>query len=240
MASVTTGVRRVGLASRSGITAVGPVRAAGEASGSPEAGPRRSGRRRRRSWPSDVRDGLEDRLVDAVVRHPDERRRRVLAGRRRRTSPRRSSQPAHAAGQAVLLDVRAVDLVERDDPVVRPVEGVDLARRAGRSPTRAASSWAPRAGACRRAAVGVPALVLAADEPDDAAVVGDEDVAVDVQSTSSSTRRGRSASQVGRLGREAAAVAGRRVGQDLLLRRVDDVQVVQAARSGRARTCRCP
>ena len=44
----------------------------------------------------------------------------------------------------------------------------------------------------------------------------------------------------GRLGREAAAVGGRRVGPDLLLRRVDDVQVVEAARPGSRRNVSMP
>ena len=80
---------------------------------------------------------------------------------------------------------------------------------------------------------------LAPREALEEAALGDVQVAVDVQRGHlvDGARRGQPA---GRLGREAAAVAGRRVGPDLLLGRVDDVQVVQAAARVRARTCRSP
>src|SRR4029079_13741603 len=71
-----------------------------------------------------------------------------------------------------------------------------------------------------------PALALATDKAEDRAGVDDEDVAVDVEvrdlrdvaGDGQALLRGR---------REAAPVVGRRVGEDLLLRRVDDVQVVE-------------
>ncbi len=73
----------------------------------------------------------------------------------------------------------------------------------------------------------LPALALAADEPEQRAAVRDEDVAVD-QEVFDLRHVASDRQPVLRVDREAAAVAGRRVGEDVLLGRVDDVEVVEA------------
>ena len=74
--------------------------------------------------------------------------------------------------------------------------------------------------------LGLPALRPAIDETDDRAVVGDPDVAIDVQIADLADVA--SDGQPFRvLGRKAVAVGGRRIGEDLLLRGIDDVEVVE-------------
>ena len=75
---------------------------------------------------------------------------------------------------------------------------------------------------------GVPAVVLAAGEPLEETALGDEDVAIDVERLHLVDGTG-GGQPAGRRGREAAAVRGRGVRPDLLLRRVDDVEVVEPA-----------
>ena len=199
------------------------------------AAKRWAGRRRARairtmtataSWRCDVRDGLEDRRVRGpVLFGPDERRRRVLAGRDD-VHAAEVLPAGRVAGEAVLLDVRALRLVDRDDAVVRLVVGVEVA---GPLVARRREQRVLRLLAEQRVGqlVGLPALGPAVDEPDDVAVVGDEDVAVDVQRVDLRDVAG-DGQPVDRVGREARAVAGRVVDEDLLLRRVDDVEVVEA------------
>ena len=127
-ASVTTGVRRVGLASRSGIT--GPLRSgllgrlrglafAGLALGWPgsDAGLARARPMRRRG----VRHG--DRGSPGMTPSLDIQTRVAGWPRRRpgrRTSPRRSDQSGAAAGEAVLRRWYVPSaLSQRDDPPVR-------------------------------------------------------------------------------------------------------------------------
>ncbi len=74
--------------------------------------------------------------------------------------------------------------------------------------------------------IGFPALGPAVDEPDDLAAVGDEDVAVDVQVVDLVHVPGDGQPIDGRR-REAAAVRRREVVDELLLGRIDDVQVVE-------------
>ena len=125
--------------------------------------------------------------------------------------------------------VRAVRLGQGDDPRVGSVEAVDVTFATGRA---GRDDRVARGGPqdLVLGILGVPALALAADEAEHRAGLGGEDVAVHV-------RRGhlrdvpRGGQPCDRLGREATAVGGRRVGPDLLLGRIDDVQVVQAARA---------
>ena len=133
-ASVTTGVRRVGLASRSGIT--GPLRSgllgglrAGLALAAPAG---RAGRRP--GWPSSSGPATATRIAWLTPSWDSQTR---VAGWPSAPGttyiPRRSVQSVGLAGQAVLAVVRAVRLVQGDDPGVRSVEAVDVALAPGRA-----------------------------------------------------------------------------------------------------------
>src|SRR6476661_7085663 len=131
-ARVTTGVCRVGLASRRGITGplrsglLGGLRAGLGWSAAGRAGGPRAGRRRR------VRDGDKDRLVDPVLGHPDEGRRLAFGAgddiHRAEVGP-----VGRLAGQAVLAVVRAVRLGQGDHPRTGSVEAVDVTLATGRA-----------------------------------------------------------------------------------------------------------
>ena len=182
--SVTTGVRRVGFASRSGITDDRRAVSAGASSvglglgvaGALVGAGRGRGRRRL------GRGLLEERAVQALARDPPHRRRRVRLGRRQHVEALEVGPLVVVAGELVLAEVLAVRLVERDDPVVGRVERVQradpLARVAvGQDRRREHRVVAGRAelgvlGELRRPA-------RRRDHALDLAVLGDEDVAVD-------------------------------------------------------------
>ena len=231
-ARVTTGVCRVGLASRRGIT--GPLRSG--LLGRLRAGlrlarrwarrtGRRAGRRRR------VRDGHEDRLVDAVLATSRRASRAGLRRRGRRTSPRRSVQSGASPARRYWPWYVPFDLGQGDDPRVGSVEAVDRRPRDGpvagrdervarRRPQERCPwvAWRPSPRSCRRRSGAIAPSSAAKTSPSTYVEVIFDDVP-------------RGGQPGGRLGREAAAVGGRRVGPDLLLGRVDDVEVVQAARA---------
>src|SRR5215217_2846564 len=123
-AIVTTGVRRVGFASRSGIT--------GERAGSPPSRLRRLRRLRRRlgrriatrrGCRELVGDRLEERRVEPRLRDPPHRGGRIGLGRWQDDKAPQVLPRVVAAGRAVLREVLAVGLVEGDDPIVPVVEG---------------------------------------------------------------------------------------------------------------------
>ena len=130
--SVTTGVRRVGFASRRGIIGGLGVRASWSASVSPQQ--TRTDRAmswglpparypgRRRGWPGGRRRVDIQTSVEGSVSTPG------MMYIARRSAPVRC-----AAGEAVLGDVLAVDLVHGHDPFVRLVVAVDLALAPGRA-----------------------------------------------------------------------------------------------------------
>ena len=144
-----------------------------------------------------------------------------------------------SAGQAVLRVIGAVR-PWRERRSGRSAGRTRRGRRSrrGGSGRRRASTAAPAGAACPRG-LRVPALVLAATKRTSDAVVGREEVAVDVgRGHRRDVARGRQPG--GRPGREAAPVGGRRVRPDLLLGRIDDVQVVEPARARPQERVRCP
>ena len=120
MPIVTTGVRRVGLASRSGITRRGRSGLLGRLRGAwSGCGASADGRGRRSAPAAASGTALEDGLVDAVPRQPHQRRRPSVDARddvhAAQVVPVRA-----AAGQPVLGLVVAVGLVDGDDPRCSP------------------------------------------------------------------------------------------------------------------------
>ena len=221
-----------------------PVRASWSVSGSPSAGlgaraRRRAGARAGRRRTS----GTATRTAwwMPVARHPDERR---------RARPRRPAM-TYIAAQVRPVGAPPASRYWRLVVAVRPCR----ARRSGRSACRRrrsspgrvgparrrrASRSAPAGAACPSGAFASQPSSLPADEPDERRRRRRRTCRRRRTSRSSPTTSRAVASQAVGLGREAAAVGGRRVGPDLLLGRVDDVQVVEAARPGSAGTCPMP
>ena len=216
--SVTTGVRRVGFASRSGITA----RRSGRAVGRPGAGLRRrptatgpgslvSGARtaRRIAW-----DVIQTIVSGASAMPGSTYQPRASAQSVAPPASRYCSMYSPLALKKATTRWFAGSIaVDPAGPALRAGgdDGVDRARRAG----------APSGGR-----VAAQPSAVAADDAQDRAVVGDPDVAVDVQ-RGDPVHRPRGGQPLRRRGREAAPVGGRGVGQDLLLGGIDDVEVVE-------------
>ena len=241
---MTTGVRRVGFASRSGITG---DRDPGSGRGWTASRGRAPGCPRRRARPTATAptSATASRigLVEAVPR----RSRRACGGRL--VDARDDVEAAHVvpavgarrrAGTAPCTCRSALSMATIRG--VRLVVGVDRSRSAGpcRGRRPPASRPAPGAGACRPGRPASQPSLLPRDEADELAALGDEHVAVDVHRAHLGRRPGPSpASGRARPGKPPPSAAGE-YAQDLLLGRVDDVQVVEVASRRRAGTCRCP